>query len=291
MVFKTITDETTLSGQRIVGALRARKIAQEQAIKQTNLDIQCLRNYENACKNSTVSSTDFTRIMGKASTQAQEYSKNIKEGTGSAQIYADKQKALQHSIQNTGVASKVAAVGVKALSVAGNMLAGMTITFVFSKIIEGINYLATASKRAIEKTKELQQEISKISSDYQSERQTLEGLRKEYDALTSKIGENGAEASLSADEYERYRNITSEILGITPKLITGWDEEGRAISNKNGLLQQSIDLLDEEYQKSLRNNTTKSKNEEIAAGIIEQKKNFDNSGDTKTVSGTKYDLV
>ena len=33
------------------------------------------------------------------------------------------------------------------------------------------------------------------------------------------------------------------------------------------------------------------KNEEIAAGIIEQKKDFDNSGDTKTVSGTKYDLV
>lgn len=229
--------------------------------------------------------------MGKASTQAQEYSKNIKEGTGSAQVYADKQKTLQQSIQNTGTASRVAAVGVKALSIAGNMLAGMAISFAISKVIEGINYLITASERAIEKTKELQQEISQISSDYQSERQTLEGLREEYDALTSKIGENGAEASLSADEYERYRDITSEILGITPKLITGWDEEGRAISNKNGLLQQSIDLLDEEYQKSLRNSTTKSKNEEIAAGIIEQKKDFDNSGDTKTVSGTRYDLV
>ena len=214
MIFKAITDETILSGQRIVGDLQARKIAQEQAIKQTNLNIQCLRKYENTCKNGSVSSADFTGIMGKAS-----------------------------------------------------------------------NYLATASKRAIEKTKELQQEISKISSDYQSERQTLEGLRKEYEALTSKIGENGAEASLSADEYERYRDIASEILSITPKLITGWDEEGRAISNKNGLLQQSIDLLDEEYQKGLRNSTTKSKNEEIAAGIIEQKKDFDNSGNTKTISG------
>lgn len=187
-----------------------------------------------------VSSADFTRIMGKASTQAQEYSKNIKEGTGSAQIYADKQKTLQQSIQNTGTASRVAAVGVKALSIAGNMLAGMAIAFAISKVIEGIEYLATASERAIEKTKELQQEISQISSDYQSERQTLEGLREEYDALTSKIGENGAEASLSSDEYERYRDITSEILGITPKLITGWDEESRAISNKNNLLQMSI---------------------------------------------------
>ena len=80
-----------------------------------------------------VSSADFTRIMGKASTQAQEYSKNIKEGTGSAQIYADKQKTLQQSIQNTGTASRVAAVGVKALSIAGNMLAGMAISFAISK--------------------------------------------------------------------------------------------------------------------------------------------------------------
>ncbi len=290
-IFKTIDDETTLSGQKIVGALQARKIAQEQAIKQTNLDIQCLRNYETACKNGTITSDDFTRIMGKASEQAQEYSKNIKNGTGSAQIYADKQKALKQFIQNTGTASKVAAVGVKALSIAGNMLAGMSISFAISKVIEGIEYLTTASERAIEKTKELQQELSQISSDYESEHNTLVGLKDEYDSLTSKIGENGAKASLSADEYERYRDITSEILGITPKLITGWDEEGRAISNKNNLLQMSIDLLDEEYQKSLRNSTTKSKNEEIAAGIIEQKKDFDNSGDTKTVSGTKYDLV
>ena len=50
-------------------------------------------------------------------------------------------------------------------------------------------------------------------------------------------------------------------------------------------------MLDEEYQKSLRNSTTKSKNEEIASGIIEQKKNFDNSGDTITVSGTRGNLV
>ena len=153
MIFKTINDETTLSGQRIVGALQARKIAQEQAIKQTNTDIQCLKDYEIACKNGTVTSDDFTRIMGKASTQAQEYSKNIKEGTGSAQIYADKQKTLQQSIQNTGTASRVAAVGVKALSIAGNMLAGMAIAFAISKVIEGIEYLATVSERAIEKQK------------------------------------------------------------------------------------------------------------------------------------------
>ena len=116
-----------------------------------------MRNYEHACKNGTVSSDDFTRIMGKASTQAQEYSKNIKEGTGSAQIYADKQKTLQQSIQNTGTASKVAAVGVKALSIAGNMLAGMAIMWGITKIIEGFEYLSESAERAKEKIKDKKQ--------------------------------------------------------------------------------------------------------------------------------------
>ena len=39
MIFKTITDETTLSGQRIVGVLQARKIAQQQATAQLEIDI------------------------------------------------------------------------------------------------------------------------------------------------------------------------------------------------------------------------------------------------------------
>lgn len=269
---------------------QARKVTQQEATRQLEIDIQCLKDYEMACKSGNVTADTFTYTMGKASKQAQDYATNIREGAGSSQVYAESQRKVQSSLKATSTASQVASIGVKALSAALNMFAGMAIAWGISKVIEGIEYLATASERAIEKTKELQEEISQISSDYQSERQTLEGLREEYDSLTAKIGENGAEASLSADEYERYRDITSEILGITPKLITGWDDEGRAISNKNGLLQQSIDLLDEEYQKSLRNNTTKSKNEEIAAGIIESKNNFDNSVDTKTKSGIMADM-
>ena len=42
-IFKTITDESTLSGQRIVGALQARKIAQQQATAQLETDIACLK--------------------------------------------------------------------------------------------------------------------------------------------------------------------------------------------------------------------------------------------------------
>ena len=42
MIFKTIDDNNSLSGQRIVSKFTARKIAQEEATKQLEIDIQCL---------------------------------------------------------------------------------------------------------------------------------------------------------------------------------------------------------------------------------------------------------
>ena len=249
-----------------------------------------MRNYENACKNGTVSSADFTRIMGKASTQAQEYSKNIKEGTGSAQIYADKQKTLQQSIQNTATSSRLASVGVKALSTAFNMFAGMAIMWGITKIIEGFEYLSESAERAKEKLSEIQTELNDNNSTYQNNRSTLVGLKEEYDSLIKKAEALGGAQNLANDEYERYQAITSQILGITPKLTTGWNEEGEAISNKNNLLQASIDLLDEEYEKSLRNNTTKSKNEDVASGVIAKLDEFNSDPDTQYRSGTMANM-
>ena len=119
----------------------------------------------------------------------------------------------------------------------------------------------------------------------------LEGLKDEYNSLTDKADKLGGVQNLTNEEYKRYTEIMSQILGITPKLITGWDNEGNAISNKNGLLQQSIDLLDEEYEKSVRNNTTKKKNEEVAKGVITELNEFENSADTKTIGGTISPLM
>ena len=184
----------------------------------------------------------------------------------------------------------MAAVGVKALSIAGNMLAGMAISFAISKIIEGVNYLSESAERAKEKLEEIQTELSDNNSTYQSNRDTLVGLKDEYEALSKKAESLGGAQNLANDEYERYQEIMSQILGITPKLTTGWSDEGKAISNKNNLLQQSIDLLDEEYEKSLRNNTTKKKNQEVAKGVIAKVDEFNNSADTTTRSGTTYTM-
>lgn len=83
MIFKTIDDNDSLSGQRIVSKFTARKIAQEEATKQLEIDIQCLRNYEVECQKGSVSTETFSNTMNGASIEAQKYATNIKTGTGS----------------------------------------------------------------------------------------------------------------------------------------------------------------------------------------------------------------
>ena len=228
--------------------------------------------------------------MTKASVAAKEHAIQTKGLSGTTDTFVAKQKVVQTELEATATSSRLASVGVKALSTAFNMFAGMAIMWGITKIIEGFEYLSESAERAKEKLSEIQTELNDNNSTYQSNRSTLVGLKEEYDALTKKAEALGGAQNLANDEYERYQAITSQILGITPKLTTGWNEEGEAISNKNNLLQSSIDLLDEEYEKSLRNNTTKSKNEDVASGVIAKLDEFNNSVDTTTKSGTMADM-
>ena len=228
----------------------------------------------------------YAQSIKKASVAAKEHALITKGVAGTTDTFVAKQKTAQTAMEATATSSKVASVGIKALRMAYNMFAGLVVSFAITKIVEGIQYLAESADRAKEKLENIRTELSDNSSSYESNRNTLEGLRNEYDALIDKADKLGGVQNLTNDEYTRYQEIMSKILGITPQLTTGWNDEGVAISNKNGLLQQSIDLLDEEYEKSVRNNTTKSKNEDVANGVIAELYDFNNSADTTTASNT-----
>ena len=151
MIFKTIDDNDSLSGQRIVSTFTARKIAQEEATKQTALDIECLQRYEAECQKGSVSTETFATTMKGASVEAQKYAVNIKNGTGSAQTFATNQKAIQTSVTKTGVASKVAAVGLNIFKTALNM----GIMLGVSELITGVIELATYSDKLADSAQSL----------------------------------------------------------------------------------------------------------------------------------------
>ena len=256
-IFKTITDESTLSGQRIVGALQARKIAQQQATAQLETDIACLKQYEVACQSGSVSTEQFDSIMKKASVTAKEYTANIKAGTGTAQSYAQAQKANNAALQSVGTGAGIASKAVKALSVTMNTIAITAFFTIVSKgiswITEQINDYIHRNKIAIEKAEELLDTFKSEVDTITSNQDKINGYADEFKKLSEGVDDLGRNVSLTASEYSRYQSIVKEIVGINPSLISGFDEENNILADKNSLIETSIQLLKDEYNQKLKN--------------------------------------
>ena len=185
-------------------------------------------------------------------------------------------------------ASKAAAAGMKALSVAGNMLVNMGVAFVVTKLIEGIQWLATASERAKEAASELADELNAQKTTIEGNISTISGLEDEFKRLSKGVDDYGVNISLSAEEYQRYQQIVQQIVGISPSLISGYDKEGNAIANKNGLIEQSIALLKEENRQRIANATSEDTIRTLGVGKIEEYKDTLNDNQTHIGSALSY---
>lgn len=192
--------------------------------------------------------------------------------------------ALSNHIQGMSLSAKAGQIAMKGLAMAGNMFISLAISAAISAIAKVLDNLIVTTEEAIEKSRALREEYSNAASAYASNISTLESLRNEYNTLSKGVNDLGENVSLSADEYERYNGIVSAIIDLSPSLKTGWDEEGNAISIKNGLLQQSIDLLEEEQKIKLKNMTTKAANKEVASGILGEIKTFEKNLDEEPLN-------
>ena len=225
-------------------------------------DIADLTRFNEAVKGGIPYLTAIEQEMSKSSETAKNLAKSAKGATV--------------DINSIPKASKAAAAGMKALSVAGNMLVSMGIAFAITKIIEGIQWLATASERAKEAAAELTDELNAQKTTIEGNVSTISGLEDEFERLSKGVDDYGANISLSADEYARYQQVVQQIVGISPSLISGYDKEGNAIANKNGLIEQSIALLKEENRQRIINATSEETVKTLGKGEIEKYKDIYN---------------
>lgn len=99
----------------------------------------------------------------------------------------------------------------------------------------------------------------------------LKSLSDEYKKLAAGVNEFGNSVSLSSEEYERYKEIVSEVLDEYPQLISAYDQEGNAIASNNNLIEEAIKLEKERIK--LANEarySSRDSRESIAKGIAAQ---------------------
>lgn len=126
-------------------------------------------------------------------------------------------------------------------------------------LITAYNNVEKKQNELIENARNLQEEYRSFAKDTAGKITSLEGQAEEFNKLAKGVDKYGNNISLASDEYDRYKSIVVEILGYSPELIQGYDAEGNAIADKNGLLERSIELLKEEQRLKLKEMTTDEK--------------------------------
>lgn len=124
-------------------------------------------------------------------------------------------------------------------------------------LVDQLDQLIRKDEIAIQKAQQLQQEYQQTQVAYQQNITTLESLGEEFAVLSAGVDIYGNNISLTADQYERYKEIVQQVAAISPELVVGYDAENQAIVNKNQLLERSIELQKEQAKAELEKKTSK----------------------------------
>lgn len=164
--------------------------------------------------------------------------------------------------------------------------------------ISNLEYNDTTAA-TINEFNDLMTHISVKSNDGNIEAQisSIQSMTDEFYKLSRGVDENGKNVALSAEEYERYRDIVDQILSYAPGLIQGYDEEGNAILGAadaqltyNQLLVQSIELLREQRRLAAQDiisaENIQKTYDDVQKGFQSDIKNIDSSGLATFVPGS-----
>lgn len=175
-----------------------------------------LKEFESKLKQGNINVDDF--FNG--------YSDNVKKAGEVMQKTGSSVDKLKTSINGATFASKAAAVGMNLLSMAGNMLIGIGISFAISAITNAINEQAEASRKAAEEAEKVNQTINDISN-----------YKTKIAEIQSALDDNNLS---QADAYDKRK----ELMSIQDELIEKYGDEAGAINNITKAIQGEVNALD-----------------------------------------------
>lgn len=197
--------------------------------------------FKDRFNHSALSAEALAEEMGNVDSSIVNYAKTCRNGEMTTE-------GFRASLQQQTLAARASSVALKGLALAGNMIAGIAIAQGISFAIKKIHDFANASETARENAKQYAQSISENLSSIGSSSKKLEGLNDELQALSKGVTATGQNINLSASEYDRYKEIISEISGIMPDLTTYFNAQGEKI----GFVKGRITDLNAEYRDYIR---------------------------------------
>lgn len=115
-------------------------------------------------------------------------------------------------------------------------------------------YSLSSTEEKLIKLNEQQEEYINKTKEFANSKKSLEEVADEYERLSEKAGEYDENIdSLTESERKRYNELKDTVLQYNQDALLGYNAEGEAILKKNQGIQETIDLLKEEYEQKVKN--------------------------------------
>ena len=170
-------------------------------------DKQAILDFNSALEKDVKPAKAWATTMSNASISAQNLTRDTLRTKGNL-------KELANGLQTTSVQAKAASIGLKALSVAGNMLISLGISFAISALIKGIDYLIhreeklqEALNESISEFNETTSEIKDLEDQITSITEKIKALQKLKDAGTISVADEKELENLKKENEELARNL------------------------------------------------------------------------------------
>lgn len=254
-IFRTITDDATVSGQAITvfGKKLKDVIADYKSVTDDKIggqkiksalsgmfsvnssELTALRQYATEIKNISVnadfakeSSEIFNRTVATGSSALQNRAKQITELNAQYRTGAISEQAYSAAMAKLTTNTTLATIATNGLKLALNTLVSIGIGLAINAIVAGITKLANAEEEARQKAEEARQVAVDRANSYQQEADSIDGLR---------------------DQYVKLATTTTNLIGEKEKLSSIQDDINKGISNQ----KERVDLLNGSLSENLEN--------------------------------------
>ena len=182
-----------------------------------------------------VSSKEFEGAFNKLSDAGKNTAQTIIHNKQASEQVSEGFLNASQSANKLGISSKVAAIGMKALSMAANMAIGFLIAKGIELAVTAIDNIIHKAEKLQEAADEAKQSIEGINSDYQSKADLVEKDAEAYEKLSQGVDKlTGKNLSLSTEDYEQFLSISNELADVFPDLVVGYDSQGNALLDLSG---------------------------------------------------------
>ena len=145
---------------------------------------------------------------------------------------------LNGAFTSMGASATLASAGVSAL---GTVLGILGVALVGGAIIKGIDYYNDRFARMAEASRQRQDELKGEMQAQQQQIGSLSQLAGRYDELNRKV-------SRTKSEEKELKDLRQQIADISPDLVAGYTAQGDPILKLNGSLENTVKLMQQQYE-------------------------------------------